>query len=293
MPNEAIQQARAQLTELIEAARTGAIIPIRLKGQLEALDELLAKAEDEQPGAAPVEVPASVEEVIAQHGEFLSFAVHELRTPMTSIRGYADMLNTPSMGELNAMQKQFLDVIRTNARRMEGLLMDVSDLNRLNNNRLRLAPKMDMAKNVLQMVEKKVAPLVEELGRELVFDVPQGLPLLNLDSEQLTRALTKLIENGLRYSPQDGGKVTVSASAEGSKVIIKVSDNGIGMTPDELPQLGTLSWRSDNDVVRSFKGSGLGIPIAYGLIAALDGTVSVESEPDKGTTFTITLPGMS
>jgi two-component system sporulation sensor kinase B len=72
-----------------------------------------------------------------------------------------------------------------------------------------------------------------------------------------------------------------------------VQDNGIGMTPEEIAQLGTIYFRSENELVRSYKGSGLGIPVAYGIIRLLDGTIEVQSEKDKGTTFTVTLTGMS
>ena len=86
--------------------------------------------------------------------------------------------------------------------------------------------------------------------------------------------------------------MTVAASGEGSDLIIKVIDNGIGMTPEDLARLGEVYFRSENELVRSFKGSGLGVPVAYGLIKLLGGTVSVVSEAEKGTTFTVRIPGM-
>ncbi|MBC7815114.1 MAG: HAMP domain-containing histidine kinase [Burkholderiales bacterium] len=298
MANDSLQQAQAALSELIEAARTGAIIPIRLTGQLEALGDLLAKASEEAEKAAQKAAsaqPPELAEYIKEQGEFVSVAVHDLRSPLTAVRGYADMLNTPAMGELTDMQKQFLVVIRSNVKRMEGLLTDVSDVNKLRSNRLRLAPKMDMAKNVLGMVEKQMRPLADELGRTLTFDIPQGLPILNLDGEILVRVLVKLVENALRYSPQEDAEVVISAAADDSNLIITVRDNGIGMMPEELEQLQKreLYWRSENEDVRAFKGSGLGIPIAYGLIEHLEGSIAVESEAGAGTMFTLRLPGMS
>jgi signal transduction histidine kinase len=295
MANEsALEQARAQLAELMDAARKGSIIPIRLPGQIEAISALIDKAEEEQKEAASKAAPpADLAGYIKEQTEFISHAVHELRTPMTSIRGYADMLNTPAMGTLNEMQKQFLDTIRTNARRMEGLLSDVSDVNKLRGGTLRLNAKMDTFKNIAMMVEKQMRPHADEMKRKLTVDIPQGLPLLTIDSELLTKAIAKMVENSLRYSAEETGEVTITASGDGSKLVVKVQDNGIGMTPEDLAQLGTLYFRSENEAVRAFKGSGMGIYIAYGLIKVLDGTVSVESEPDKGTTFTITLKGMT
>jgi signal transduction histidine kinase len=200
-----------------------------------------------------------------------------------------------SMGALNEMQMQFIETIRTNARRMESLLTDVSDTSKIKAGTLRTNIKMDMFKNIAMMVEKQAQPLTEELGRKLTIDVPQGLPILNVDGELLAKALYKLVENGLRYVGEntESGEVTMRASADGNKLIIKISDNGIGMTPEELNQLGTIYFRADNETVRSFKGSGLGIPVSYGIIHVLGGTITVESEPEHGTTFTIVLTGMS
>ncbi len=298
MPNgDALQQAREKVKALLEAARTGAIIPIRLPGQIEEIEKLLEQAEEEaaeaEKAAKQAAVPADVDELIKENAKFVSVAVHELRTPMTSIRGYADMLNQPAMGELNDMQKQFLDVIRTNAKRMESLLADVSYANKVRAKVLKLTPKMDMFKNVAMGLEKKARPIAEELGRQLEFDIPDGLPLLNTDGEMLQLALMKLIENGLRYSPKDTGKVVVRGAADGNTLVITIEDNGIGMTEEEIAQLGTLYFRSDNQVVRDYKGSGLGIPIAYGIIEMLDGSIEVESKPDEGTKFTIRIKGMS
>jgi signal transduction histidine kinase len=196
------------------------------------------------------------------------------------------------MGPLNDMQKQFVETIRTNSKRMEGLLVDVSDMNKLRADTLRANDKMDMFKNIAMMVEKQTQPLAEQLGRKLTFDIPQGLPILTTDGELLAKAISKLVENALRYQ-EENGEVTVRASSEGNNLTIQVQDNGIGMTAEELAQLGTVYFRSEHELVRSYKGSGLGIPVAYGIVRLLNGTIDVQSEKDKGTTFTIILTGMT
>ncbi|MFN8374521.1 MAG: HAMP domain-containing sensor histidine kinase [Anaerolineae bacterium] len=290
----ALQEAQAQLAELLKAARSGAIIPIRLPGQIEAIGALLEQAEEEHAEELKKSASApGLEEYMKDQASFISHAVHELRTPMTSIRGYTDMLNSPAMGELNDMQKQFLDTVRTNARRMEGLLADVSDINKLRADTLRLNQKMDMFKNIAMMAEKQLGTAATDMKRKLTFEIPQGLPLLNIDSEMLVKVLVKLIENSLRYSPEETGEVKVSGAADGNNLVITIEDNGIGMTPEELAQLGTLYFRGENDVVRAYKGSGMGIPIVFGLVRLLGGTLDVQSEAGKGTKITIKLKGMN
>jgi signal transduction histidine kinase len=293
MSDDGLAQARAMLDELLEAARKGAIIPIRLPGQLE---EIRAALEPAQDGDAAVSSDGAGEDIDAFKKDFagiLSHGFHDLRLPLTSIRGYSDMLGTPSMGELNPMQQQFLATVRVNSRRLESLLMDVSDLSKIYLGTLKITPKMDMFKNIGMMVEKAMRPTAEELGRTLTFDIPSGLPILNVDAEILAKALNKLVENSLRYMPPEGGEVRVSASGEGSTLNISIQDNGIGMTPEETAKLGTPYFRGDSEVVLAFKGSGLGVPIAFSLIQMLGGTVNVTSEPGQGTTFTISLAGMS
>lgn len=288
--DDPLTRARRLVDELLQAARSGAIAPARLPEQLEAIAAALDHISAEPAALSPT--PSDRTDYLKEQAAFISTAVHELRIPMTSIRGYADMLNAPNMGELNPMQRQFLDVIRANARRMEGLLTDVSDLSKLRGGTLRVSPKLDTFKNIALRVENAMQPLAAELGRTLTFDIPQGLPLLNLDGDLLAKALNKLVENALRYT-RDDGQVTLRASGADDQLQVQVIDNGIGMTPDELAQLGTPYFRSDNEYVRSYKGSGLGIPIAYGIIALLGGSVHVASQPGQGTTFTIVLPGMS
>lgn len=296
----ALEQAQSLLDALIAQAKSGAIIPVRIPGQLEEISTAL-KAASEEHAAAITEAQNKAKELaggfdkdafLTDQAGFFGHAIHELRTPMTSIRGYSDMMANPAMGELSDMQKQFMDVIRTNSKRMEGLLTDVSDMNKLRAGTLRTNIKMDMFKNVAMMVEKSVEPLATQLNRKFTLDIPTGLPILNTDGELFAKALTKLVENALRYT-LDEGVVTLSASAENKRLKVTVIDNGIGMTPEEIAQLGTVYFRSDNEHVRSYKGSGLGVPVAYGLIKTLGGEVSVTSEKDKGTTFTVGIDGMA
>ncbi len=290
MTDDALAKAQALLSELTEAARKGQIIPIRLTGQLEAIGELLVKAHEER--AANAGSP-DLNEYKQAIGGMLTHGFHDLRLPLTSIRGYGDMLGNPAMGELNDMQKQFVGTIRTNTKRMESLLGDVSDMSKLWNGTLKVSPKMEMFKNVAGLVEKAMRPTATELNRTFEIETPQGLPLLNVDTDLLVKALNKLVENALRYCQPEGGVTRLSATGEGNRLHIQIQDNGIGMTEDELAKLGTPYFRSDNELVLGYKGSGLGIPIAYGIIQLLGGDVHVTSQPGEGTTFTVSLTGMS
>ncbi|MBN8590454.1 MAG: HAMP domain-containing histidine kinase [Anaerolineae bacterium] len=288
MAAEPTADARALLLELIEAANRRDIIPARLPGQLEAILEAM-KAEPPTP-VAPA-ATGDIGAILKEQADVISHAIHDLRLPLTSIKGYSDMMG--NMGPLNDMQQQFLTTIRTNTKRLESLLMDVSDIMKIRGRTLHIAPKMDMVKNILGTVEKRTRPLAEELKRTLTFDIPTGLPILNVDGEVLSKALIKLVENALRYIAAEAGEVIVSVVGEGDNLRVTIRDNGIGMSPEELAKLGTIYYRGDNEVVLAFKGSGLGIPVAYGIIDLLGGRVQVESQPGQGSTFTVELQGVS
>ncbi|MDQ7025169.1 MAG: HAMP domain-containing sensor histidine kinase [Anaerolineae bacterium] len=290
----ALKQAQQKAQTLLDAAKEGSIIPFRLPGQIEEIVNLLNLADEEAKfaaaEAAKSAVPVDMEEYIQEESHFVGHMIHELNTPLTSIRGYSDMLG--SMGELNDMQTQFLGIVKQNSLRMQNLLHDFRNLNKIRKGTMPYNAKMDVFKNIALKIEKDLKSRVEELNRQLEMDIPQGLPMLNLDSELLGEALVKLVENGLQYSAEGTGRVTVSASGDGSMLVITISDNGIGMTEDDLKMLGTVYFRSDRDEVIAFKGNGLGIPLAYGMIELCGGTVDVESAEDEGTTFIVRVPGM-
>lgn len=284
-----IDRARELLDELLAAAAAGTLATADLPARLGALRDALAHPAADPPAATDFDKDGWLRE----QAYFIGHAIHELRTPMTSIRGYSDMLSNAAMGPLTDMQKQFMETIRTNARRMEALMTDVSDINKLRAGTLKISAKMDMFKNIVGMLEKLAAPLAEAQGVTLTLEIPSGLPILNTDGEMLAKALYKLVENAIRYQKPDAESkvVVVRARSEDKALLVDVIDHGIGITPEDLAQLGTIYFRSDNEVVRSFKGSGLGIPVAYGIIDKLGGTIRVDSKDGEGTTFTVRLPG--
>jgi signal transduction histidine kinase len=295
MSETAIQQAQQEINALLDANQKGTLTGFMLKNKLEALATLLQQADEEQAAiaraAAAAAVPPDMAEFIKQEAHFVGHAVHQIRNPLTSVKGYVDMLG--SMGALNEMQQQFMATIKNNVNRMIGLLADIGYINKIQKNTLKPAAKIDTFKNLGLRVEKEMRPIAESLGRQLEFAIPSGLPMLNLDGDLLVLAVNKLVDNGLRYSPAETGKVKVSAHGEASTLVIVVEDNGIGMTPAEMARLGEIYFRSDSEVVQEHRGSGLGIPIAYGLIKFLGGSITAESEAGSGSRFTLRIPGIS
>jgi signal transduction histidine kinase len=280
-----LDQARERVRKLRESAEG------ELRQELDAIDRLLEEAAQTNGADEVAELRARLDEVVQTTAKFTSVMVHEIRIPLTSIKGYTDMLAKHVAGPLNEMQQQFAETVRSNVSRMESLIADVSDASKLYAGRIKLDPKLETYKNIAQKVEKDVAELAAAREQTLTFETPSGLPLLNVDGERLAQALRKLVTNAIQYTPE-GGEITVKAEAvNGGRLKVSVIDNGIGMAPDELAHVGERFWRSEDERVREVKGHGLGLPIAIGLIELMNGEFFFTSERDKGSTFGFVLPG--
>jgi len=280
-----LDQARERVRKLRESAEG------ELRQELDAIDRLLEEAAQTNGTDEVAELRARLDEVVQTTAKFTSVMVHEIRIPLTSIKGYTDMRAKHVAGPLNEMQQQFAETVRSNVSRMESLIADVSDASKLYAGRIKLDPKLETYKNIAQKVEKDVAELAAAREQTLTFETPSGLPLLNVDGERLAQALRKLVTNAIQYTPE-GGEITVKAEAvNGGRLKVSVIDNGIGMAPDELAHVGERFWRSEDERVREVKGHGLGLPIAIGLIELMNGEFFFTSERDKGSTFGFVLPG--
>lgn len=289
MSESPLEQARARLAALREEARSGALIPAHLPEQIDAVLTLLAAAE---VPAGPDTAAEAARQERARTAALISTAVHEMRIPLTSIRGYIDMLARGMLGALPDQQQQFAETIRVNALRLERLIADINDYIKLRGGQLYLNRQPETIGNVLLGVQRRVAELAAARNATLIFDAPEGLPLLNVDSPRLAQALAYLVENAVNYSPQ-GSAVTVTVRDDSSGVTFAVSDRGIGMSAAELARLGEPFWRAESETVREIKGHGLGFAVAREIIEAHGGMLAVESASGQGTTIRFTLPALT
>lgn len=286
-----LQQAQQLVGELQQ--QLGTLDSSDVKSRLSEVEKLLRDAVSHGEGQEAESLRQRLNSIIDSTASFNSLMVHEIRKPMTSIRGYADMLAKPGLiGPLNDQQQQFMDTIRTNVIRMEGLVSDISDISKLNSGRLKLDNKMTTFGQVIMDVQKSVEPMVAEFQQNMTWDIPQGLPILSTDGKQLAKVLTNLVKNAIQYTPK-GGNIMVKAERRDNNVLyVAVTDTGIGMKPEEIARLGEVFYRADHELVTSQKGYGLGIPVAKGFLALMGGELSCESQPDKGSRFSFTITGI-
>lgn len=280
------EQAKTLGAETSEASE--AIVP-----KLNRLGALLQQAAAAGEGEDAASLRQTLSDMVAQTASFNSMMVHEIRKPMTSIRGYSDMLAKPGMiGPMNETQQQFIDTIRTNIIRMEGLVSDISDMSKLSSGRMKLDDKMTTFGQVMMEVQKSAEPLIAEFEQNVTWDIPQGLPILNRDNKQLAKVVTNLVKNAIQYTPK-GGNITVKAERlDGNVLRVTVTDNGIGMTEEEIARLGEAFYRADHELVTSQKGYGLGLPLVKGFLGLMGSELRCTSTPEKGSTFSFDLVGM-
>jgi signal transduction histidine kinase len=210
---------------------------------------------------------------------------HELKTPITAIRAHLENL-------LDGVQPP-------EPATLEVMLGQVERLGRLVDQLLELS-KLESGELPLRIEELSLSPFVDELiseidvargGRGVVVtnDVPADLPSLTADRERLHQALFNLVDNAIRFTPE-GGRVSVSARRENGSIGIAVTDTGSGIPPEHLPRLFERFYRADPARSREDGGTGVGLAIARSVVEAHGGTIRAESEPGRGSTFTVDLP---
>jgi signal transduction histidine kinase len=221
--------------------------------------------------------------------EFVSLVAHEMGTPLTSIRGYADVLLQRLSNPLTKEQEQYVRVIHSNVDRMQLLLSDLQDISRIETGHLKLNVKPTDLADVLKDALEATRGQIKARSQQLMLEVPQDLPMVRADPARLTQVLINLISNAYKYTPK-GGRIRVQASQQDGYVRCAVSDTGIGISPEDQERLFTKFFRSDDPAVRERTGTGLGLCIVKSLVELQGGRIEVESQVGKGTTFWFTVP---
>jgi signal transduction histidine kinase len=297
------EEAALQITPPgVEPARTVLCVPIRRENSVIGVVTLVAvraDAFDEDAQAlvsrladrAAIAIENSrlydaVQAANRAKSEFVSLVAHELKVPMTSISGYADLL--PIVGPVTDQQGKFLETIKNNVQRMTVLVSDLNDISRIESGQLHIELGEVDLKTAIVEAKDGVMHQIEERGHEFVEQVDPSLPAVYGDRSRVVQVLVNLLSNAYKYTP-NGGTIRLAAQREGDQVSVSVTDTGVGMTPEQLGKLGTKFWRADNDRVIDQPGTGLGLAITQNLITLMGGALDVQSTPDQGSTFTVRL----
>ncbi len=225
----------------------------------------------------------------ANQNEFVSNVSHDLRSPLTYMQGYATML--PMVGDLNQKQKDHVDKIVTGIAQMTDLIDKILDAGRLDPEtgyyELNREP-CDVSKMALDLVSVH-SQAAEKKNINLTADIDPGLPILNLDDVMLRRALNNLVDNAIKYTP-DNGSVTVAAKVQNGDLVLSVRDTGLGISDENQKRLFERFRRVRRREHQRIKGIGLGLFIVKSVAQRHNGDAWVESKENVGSTFFIRLP---
>jgi signal transduction histidine kinase len=244
--------------------------------------------EQQQTATALRQLNTRLEQASRAKSEFLANMSHELRTPMNAILGFTEMLRDGLYGDIPEGLKEPLDDIHTNGRHLLGLINDVLDLSKIEAGRMDLSLEEYDVQDVVDSVRASLRSLALERGLAFETRVAPGLPLAYGDAKRIRQCLMNLAGNALKFTRQ--GRVEISVEPQGSELLYRVVDTGIGIPPDELGKVFDEFRQVDAAVTREFGGTGLGLSITKRFIEMHDGRIGVESEPGRGSTFWFAVP---
>jgi two-component system sensor histidine kinase VicK len=220
--------------------------------------------------------------------EFVANVSHELRTPLTSIRSYTEtVLENPDLPE--ELRHKFLGVVMYESDRMTRIVKDLLVLARLDNKKMDWVFVTFPMKELLDNVYDSMLMDAQNYGHKLQIFMSEDLGFITGDRERIEQVIINIISNAIKYTPENG-TISLVAKRRDGKIIISVTDNGIGIPKEDLPRLFERFYRVDKARSRERGGTGLGLAIAKEIVDAHHGTIEVESELDHGTTMTIILP---
>lgn len=221
--------------------------------------------------------------------EFISLVTHELRLPMTTIKGYTDLMFSGMTGTLNEQQMQFMEIIRRNLDRMNRLVTDLADINRIESGRMKYENKDFLLQDLVEDIAESLHKTIASRQQTLKIDVTPDLPPVHGDPARISQILSNLLSNAYKYT-QDKGEIQLSVRKNRDFIQVIVSDNGLGISAEDQAKLFTQFFRSEAREVRAQHGWGLGLFIVKKLIEAQGGEIVFESQLGKGSRFAFTVP---
>ncbi|MBC3759593.1 response regulator [Hyunsoonleella sp. SJ7] len=243
---------------------------------------MVAKAKAEQ------ERRLELEKIDKLKDEFLANTSHELRTPLNGIIGLSESLKDGAGGKLSKKATESLDMITSSGRRLSNLVNDILDFSKLKNQDLKLSPKPMHIHAVADLVLKISKTLIGGKDITLVNNIPASAPLVEADENRLEQILYNLIGNAIKFT--ESGFITIDAEEQEDKLLIFISDTGIGIAKEKLKDIFKSFEQVDGSEARAYSGTGLGLSVTKQLVELHGGEIKVDSELGVGSTFSFTLP---
>lgn len=232
--------------------------------------------------------------------EFISTASHEMRTPVASIEGYLGLALNPQTATIDERARKYLEEAHASSKHLGKLFQDLLDTTKLDDNKIKVhMVPVEMTALVRNIVDGQI-PAIGAKGLQYSFGSPDARNGINVeqliyasvDVDFLREVVNNLLENAIKYTPS-GGAIWVNVRGDGDKVLINVTDSGIGISPEDLKHIFQKFYRVDNSQTREIGGTGLGLYLVKQRVEAMGGTVWAESSFGDGSTFYISLPRLT
>ncbi|MBI5262535.1 MAG: PAS domain S-box protein [Bradyrhizobium sp.] len=236
------------------------------------------------------EARSAAEAADAAKTRFLATMSHELRTPLNAIIGFSEMIAQEDALMLDAARRrEYAQLINDSGQHLLSVVNGILDMSKMESGNFEISPEPFAPRAALINCCNLLALKARESGIDLVTDAPQDLPTMTGDPRAFKQIVLNLVTNAVKFTER-GGKVTVSAVVDGSRLTLRISDTGVGIAPDDLKRIGAPFFQAGTTYQRRHEGTGLGLSIVKSLVALHGGEVSVKSKLDEGTTVAVTLP---
>ena len=284
-----ISSMRRPLEELVEASGRLAAGDLETRVKIGGLSETAALGAAFNEMAAELQRRAGERDQLeTMKDEFVLTASHELRSPLTSVQGFAELLML-ERDKLSAKQADTVEIILDNTRHLVRLLNDLLDLARSDAGRLTIKPAPTGVESLVEDAVRTMRSQTEAARQALHSEIEQDLPAVNVDRDRIRQVLVNLLTNAHEYSPE-GATIEVTAVHHNAAIEIAVSDDGPGMAEDQLEHIFERFTRGDAGLTQHVGGTGLGLAISKSLVELHGGTIGADSAPGHGSTFRVLLP---
>ena len=234
------------------------------------------------------EAEEQLRETMELKSQFISTVSHELRTPLTAMKEAVSIVAEGPAGRLSKDQRHFLDIAGRNIERLGRLIDDVLDFQKLSAGKMRFVMEPNRVERTFDEAFHTMLPHARQRQLDLSVDLESNLPPIVYDHDRMIQVLTNLLSNAIKFTPE-GGRIRISARRRGEYLAVAVADTGLGIPKEALSKIFTRFYRVHRPG-KEIKGTGLGLAIVDKIVSGHGGRVEVESEVDKGSTFTVLLP---